>query len=113
MRPTHRPRNPCFGSGPTAKRPGWSVAALGSALVGRSHRSAAAKARLGELLARSRALLALPEDYRIAIVPGSDTGAFELAMWSLLGARGVDLLAWESFGKSWRMYFSSVTIVGP
>jgi phosphoserine aminotransferase len=101
MRPTHRPANPCFGSGPTAKRPGWSVAALERALVGRSHRSAAAKARLGEVLARSRALLALPDDYRIAIVPASDTGAFEMAMWSLLGARGVDVLAWESFGKGW------------
>jgi phosphoserine aminotransferase len=70
-------------------------------LVGRSHRSAAAKARLGEVLARSRALLALPDDYRIAVVPGSDTGAFEMAMWSLLGARGVDVLAWESFGRGW------------
>jgi len=101
MRPTHRPANPCFGSGPTAKRPGWSVAALERALVGRSHRSAAARARLGEVLARSRALLGLPDDYRIAIVPASDTGAFELAMWSLLGARGVDILVWESFGKGW------------
>ena len=101
MRPTHRPANPCFGSGPTPKRPGWSVAALERALVGRSHRSAAARARLGEVLARSRALLGLPDDYRIAIVPASDTGAFEIAMWSLLGARGVDVLAWESFGKGW------------
>jgi phosphoserine aminotransferase len=101
MRPTHRPANPCFGSGPTAKRPGWSVTALDRALVGRSHRSAAAKARIAEVLARSRALLGLPDDYRIGIVPGSDTGAFEMAMWCLLGARGVDVLAWESFGQSW------------
>ena len=101
MRPTQRPANPCFGSGPTAKRPGWSVAALERALVGRSHRSAAAKERLAEVLARSRALLGLPDDYRIGIVAGSDTGAFELAMWHLLGARGVDLLAWESFGQGW------------
>ena len=101
MRPTQRPANPCFGSGPTAKRPGWSVAALERALVGRSHRSAAGKARLTEVLARSRALLGLPDDYRIGIVAGSDTGAFELAMWHLLGARGVDLLAWESFGQGW------------
>jgi phosphoserine aminotransferase len=101
MRPTHRPANPCFGSGPTAKRPGWSLTALEHALVGRSHRSAAAKARLAEVLARSRALLGLPDDYRIGIVPGSDTGAFEMAMWSLLGARGVDVLAWESFGQGW------------
>jgi phosphoserine aminotransferase len=101
MRPTHRPANPCFGSGPTAKRPGWSLTALEHALIGRSHRSGAAKARLCEVLARSRALLGLPADYRIAIVPGSDTGAFEMAMWSLLGARGVDVLAWESFGQGW------------
>jgi phosphoserine aminotransferase len=101
MRPTHRPANPCFGSGPTAKRPGWSLTALEDALVGRSHRSGAAKARLAEVLARSRALLGVPDDYRIGIVPGSDTGAFEMAMWSLLGARGVDVLAWESFGQGW------------
>lgn len=101
MRPTHRPSNPCFGSGPTAKRPGWTVAALERALVGRSHRAAAAKARLGEVLARSRALLGLPDDYCLAIVPASDTGAFEAAMWGLLGARGVDVLAWESFGRGW------------
>jgi phosphoserine aminotransferase len=101
MRPTKRPANPCFGSGPTAKRPGWSVTALDRALVGRSHRSAAARERLEEVLARSRALLRLPDDYRIGIVPASDTGAFEMAMWNLLGARGVDVLAWESFGKGW------------
>jgi phosphoserine aminotransferase len=101
MRPTHRPANPCFGSGPTAKRPGWSLNALERALVGRSHRSAAAKARIAEILDRSRALLGLPDDYRIGIVPGSDTGAFEMAMWCLLGARGVDVLAWESFGQGW------------
>jgi phosphoserine aminotransferase len=101
MRPTQRPANPCFGSGPTAKRPGWSVSALERALVGRSHRSAAGKERLAEVLARSRALLGLPDGYRIGIVAGSDTGAFELAMWHLLGARGVDLLVWESFGQGW------------
>jgi phosphoserine aminotransferase len=101
MRPTQRPANPCFGSGPTAKRPGWSLTALERALVGRSHRSVAAKARLAEVLDRSRALLGLPDDYRIGIVPGSDTGAFEMAMWGLLGARGVDVLAWESFGQGW------------
>jgi phosphoserine aminotransferase len=99
--PRGRPGNPCFGSGPTAKRPGWSLAALEAALVGRSHRSSAGKARLQEVLERSRALLNLPEDYRIGIVPASDTGAFEMAMWSLLGARGVDVLAWESFGYGW------------
>lgn len=101
MRPRSRPASPCFGSGPTAKRPGWSPAALEGALLGRSHRSSAARARLGELLARSRDVLGLPDGYRIALVGGSDTGAFELAMWSMLGARGVDLLAWESFGDGW------------
>jgi phosphoserine aminotransferase len=101
MKPRLRPTTSCFGSGPTAKRPGWSLAGLGGALLGRSHRSSAAKARLGELLERSRALLGLPEDYRIGLVAGSDTGAFEMAMWSLLGARGTDLLAWESFGEGW------------
>jgi phosphoserine aminotransferase len=101
MRPTQRPANPCFGSGPTAKRPGWTVAALDRALVGRSHRSPAARERLAEVLARSRALLCVPDDYRIGIVPASDTGAFEMALWNLLGARGVDVLAWESFGTGW------------
>ncbi len=101
MKPRLRPTTSCFGSGPTAKRPGWSLATLEAALVGRSHRSSEARARLGELLERSRALLGLPEDYRIGLLPGSDTGAFEAAMWSLLGARGTDLLAWESFGEGW------------
>jgi phosphoserine aminotransferase len=100
--PRARPANPCFGSGPTAKRPGWSPAALSGALVGRSHRAKAPKARLAELLDRSRALLGLPEGYRIGLVPGSDTGAFEMAMWNLLGARGVDVLAFESFGYGWQ-----------
>jgi phosphoserine aminotransferase len=101
MRPSRRPENPCFGSGPTAKRPGWSPAVLSGALVGRSHRSAEAKARLAEVLERSRALLRLPDDFLIGILPGSDTGAFEAAMWSLLGARGVDVLAFDSFGRGW------------
>ena len=100
--PRARPVNPCFGSGPTAKRPGWSLAALEGALVGRSHRAKAPKARLAELLERSHALLGLPGDYRIGLVPGSDTGAFEMAMWNLLGARGVDVLAFESFGYGWQ-----------
>jgi phosphoserine aminotransferase len=101
-KPGRRPGNPCFGSGPTAKRPGWSVGALEHALVGRSHRASEARARLGELLARSRRLLGLPDDYRIGLVPGSDTGAFEMAMWNLLGARGVDVIAFESFGLGWQ-----------
>jgi phosphoserine aminotransferase len=101
MKPSHRPVNPNFSSGPCAKRPGWSPAALNGALLGRSHRSAPGKARLAEVLERSRALLGLPDDYSIGIVPASDTGAMEIALWSLLGARGADMLAWESFGAGW------------
>ncbi len=101
MKPDRRPQRPHFSSGPCAKRPGWSLAALEDALVGRSHRSRPARARLQEVLDRSRALLQIPEDYRLGIVPASDTGAVEMALWSLLGERGVDVLAWESFGKGW------------
>ncbi|KAB2940056.1 MAG: phosphoserine transaminase [Hyphomicrobium sp.] len=100
-KPTQRPGSPNFSSGPCAKRPGWTPDALRAALVGRSHRSGAGKARLKLAIDKTRALLRLPADYRVAIVPGSDTGAFEMAMWSLLGARGVDVLAWEDFGKGW------------
>ncbi|HMR29548.1 MAG TPA: phosphoserine transaminase [Geminicoccaceae bacterium] len=101
MRPSARPGNPSFGSGPTAKRPGWSLAALESAMVGRSHRAAPAKARLNEVITRSREALGIPADWRLGIVPASDTGAFEMAMWSLLGPRGVDAIAFESFGEGW------------
>ncbi len=101
MKPAVRPGNPCFSSGPCAKRPGWSVSALESALVGRSHRSKGGRARIQEVLDRSRALLGVPDDYRIGIVPASDTGAVEMALWSLLGPLGVDALAWESFGQGW------------
>ena len=100
-RPGVLPAIPHFSSGPCAKRPGWSAGALASALVGRSHRSKPGKARLQEVIDRSRALLGLPADYRLAIVPASDTGAIEMAMWSLLGARGVDVLSFESFGQQW------------
>jgi phosphoserine aminotransferase len=100
-RPNVRPAIPCFSSGPCAKRPGWSPAALAGALLGRSHRSKAGKAKLREVIERSRAILGLPADWRLGIVPASDTGAIEMAMWSLLGPRGVDLLAWESFGEQW------------
>ncbi len=100
-RPSVRPRNPCFSSGPCAKRPGWTPAALGDAFLGRSHRSPKGKAKLGEVIARSRTLLGMPADYLLGIVPASDTGAMELALWSLLGARGADMLVWESFGKTW------------
>ncbi len=101
QRPAVRPANPNFSSGPCAKRPGWTLEALSGALVGRSHRAKQAKARIQEVLDRSRTILGLPEDYRIGIVPASDTGAVEMALWSLLGARGVDMLAWESFGDGW------------
>ena len=101
MKPTARPSNPCFSSGPCAKRPGWSVSALEGALVGRSHRSKEGRARLQEVLDRSRALLGVPAEYRIGIVPASDTGAVEMALWSLLGPLGVDAFAWESFGQGW------------
>jgi phosphoserine aminotransferase len=100
-RPDRRPASPFFSSGPCAKRPGWSTAALSDALIGRSHRSKIGKAKLSELIERSRDLLGLPDDWRIGIVPASDTGAVEMALWSLLGERGVDMLAWESFGSGW------------
>jgi phosphoserine aminotransferase len=101
MKPSIRPSNPRFGSGPTTKRPGWSAAGLSDDALGRSHRAALGRGRLKEVIERSRALLGIPADYRVAIVPASDTGAFEMAMWNLLGARGVDVLAWESFGAGW------------
>ena len=101
IRPAVRPRNPCFSSGPCTKRPGWTPAALDDAFLGRSHRSAPGKAKLAEVIARSRDLLGLPSDYRLGIVPASDTGAVEMALWSLLGARGADMLIWENFGKIW------------
>src|SRR5918994_7486946 len=101
MKPNLRPGNTHFSSGPCAKRPGWSLEALSDALVGRSHRSKPGKAKLGEVIDLSRAILGIPADYRIGIVPASDTGAVEMALWSLLGPRGVDVLAWESFGESW------------
>jgi phosphoserine aminotransferase len=99
--PTTRPVHPEFCSGPCAKRPGWSVSALKGALVGRSHRSKAGKARLQEVIERTRSLLGIPNDYRVGIVPGSDTGAVEMVLWQVLGERGVDVLAWESFGQGW------------
>jgi len=100
-RPETRPANPLFASGPCAKRPGWSPEALRGALVGRSHRSTEGKARLKAVIEKSREILRIPTDYRVGIMPGSNTGAFEAAMWSLLGARGADILAWENFGKTW------------
>ena len=99
--PGIRPVDARFSSGPTKKRPGWSLQALENALVGRSHRSKPAKARLKEAIDRSRALLRVPADFRIAIVPASDTGAMEMVLWSMLGTRPVDIFAWESFGEEW------------
>ena len=100
-RPAVRPARPFFSSGPCAKRPGWTTEALNDALLGRSHRSKPGKAKLKEAIDRTRAVLGVPDDYRIGIVPASDTGAVEMAMWSLLGPRPVDLFAWESFGEDW------------
>ncbi|MDX1483588.1 MAG: phosphoserine transaminase [Alphaproteobacteria bacterium] len=101
MKPHVAPADPRFSSGPCTKRPNWTIETLKDACLGRSHRSAEGKAKLAEVITRSRALLGIPEDWRIGIVPASDTGAFEMAMWSLLGARGVDVFAWESFGAGW------------
>ncbi|MEW5727153.1 MAG: phosphoserine transaminase [Pseudomonadota bacterium] len=95
------PANPNFSSGPCAKRPGWSVDALKGTPVGRSHRAKVGKEKLAEVIEKSRAILGIPADYRIGIVPASDTGAVEMALWSMLGARGVDMFAWESFGGEW------------
>ncbi|MDE2476708.1 MAG: phosphoserine transaminase [Alphaproteobacteria bacterium] len=100
-RPAVRPARPFFSSGPCAKRPGWTTEVLQNAVLGRSHRSKAGKARLQEAIQRTREVLRVPADYRIGIVAGSDTGAVEMALWSMLGPRPVDVLAWESFGEDW------------
>jgi phosphoserine aminotransferase len=100
-RPGVRPADSRFSSGPTKKRPGWTLKALEGALLGRSHRSKPGKAKLKEAIDRTRALLCVPDDFKIAIVPASDTGAVEMALWSMLGARPVDVFAWESFGEEW------------
>lgn len=100
-RPATRPANPCFSSGPCAKRPGWSLSALEGALVGRSHRAAPARARLAEVIERTQSVLRMPEGWRLGIVPASDTGAIEMALWHLLGPRGVQVVAFESFGDAW------------
>ncbi|UOK73036.1 phosphoserine transaminase [Ancylobacter polymorphus] len=99
--PAVKPANPNFSSGPCAKRPGWTLEALSDAPLGRSHRAKVGKAKLKLAIDLTRDVLEIPADYRIGIVPASDTGAVEMALWSLLGARPVDLLAWESFGEGW------------
>jgi phosphoserine aminotransferase len=101
QKPARRPARPFFSSGPCAKIPGWTPQLLKNAVVGRSHRSSEGKARLKQALALTREVLEVPISHRIGIVPASDTGAVELALWTMLGARGVDMLAWESFGQSW------------
>ncbi|WP_420407160.1 phosphoserine transaminase [Hoeflea sp.] len=100
-KPDVRPANPRFSSGPCAKRPGWTPEALSDAALGRSHRAKIGKSKLAQAIDLTREVLKVPADYRIGIVPASDTGAVEMAMWSMLGARGVDMVAWESFGEGW------------
>ena len=100
-KPVAKPANPRFSSGPTAKRPGWKIENLNLEVLGRSHRSALGKERLKYAIDLTREVLGVPDDFRIGIVPASDTGAVEMAMWSLLGPRGVDVAAWESFGSGW------------
>ena len=100
-RPPVKPARPHFSSGPCVKRPGWTPEILDTALLGRSHRARPGKARLAEAIALTHKILELPKDYRVGIMPASDTGAFEAAMWTMLGARGVEVLAWESFGSGW------------
>ena len=101
QRPTTKPGNPCFSSGPCAKRPGWSVDALKGTPVGRSHRASVGLKKIQEVIEKSKAILGMPKDYKLAMVPGSDTGAVEMALWTMLGARPVDVLGWEVFGKTW------------
>src|SRR5450755_3792293 len=97
--PGVRPADARFSSGPTKKRPGWNLQALDGALLGRSHRCKAGKEKLKEVIDRTRSVLGVPSEFKIAIVPASDTGAVEMALWSMLGARSVDVFAWESFGE--------------
>ena len=99
--PVTKPDNPNFSSGPCAKRPNWSILNLEKALLGRSHRSGECKNKLKEVIDKSKKILNLPDNYQVGIMPASDTGALESALWSLLGSRGVDILAWENFGKDW------------
>jgi phosphoserine aminotransferase len=101
MKPSQTPKNPCFSSGPCAKRPGWSFDALKDAALGRSHRAKIGKNKLADVIERSKRVLGIPGAYKLGVVPASDTGAVEMALWSLLGERGVDILAWEAFSSGW------------
>ena len=101
LKPSLKPNNPNFSSGPCAKRPGWQINNLKDSTVGRSHRSSEGKSKLKLVIDKSKEILSLPEDYILGIMPGSDTGAIEAALWCLLGKKGVDILAWENFGKDW------------
>ena len=101
QKPAARPANPRFSSGPCAKPPVWTLDRLSDAALGRSHRAAVGKAKLAEVIDLTREVLGIPAEYRIGIVPASDTGAFEMAMWSLLGERPAEMVAWESFGAGW------------
>lgn len=98
--PALRPRNPNFSSGPCAKRPGWSLAALDGAMLGRSHRATPARAKLARVIEMSKRVLGIPAGWRVGIVPASDTGAIEMALWSLLGPRAVDVLAFDTFSDA-------------
>lgn len=101
-KPSTRPKNPCFSSGPCAKRPGWNIESVAKlAMLGRSHRAGPLKKQLKECIDQQKEILGIPDDYFVGIVPASDTGAFEMAMWSMLGARGIDVFAWESFSGDW------------
>lgn len=102
QRPTNKPQNARFSSGPTSKRPGWSIDTLNTNSLGRSHRAKSEKAKLKEVIELSKDILGIPSEYILGIVPGSDTGAFELALWSMLGHKPVDVVSWESFGQGWR-----------
>src|SRR5690606_32757727 len=101
MQPAVKPSSPNFSSGPCAKRPGYSLSSLDTSALGRSHRSSLGKKLLKHVCVETAELLGLPEGYRVGVVPASDTGAVEMALWSLLGPRGIDVLAWESFGSGW------------
>ena len=101
IKPTSKPTNPNFSSGPCAKRPGWELSVLKNTPIGRSHRSKECKDKLNQVIVKSKQVLKLPDSYALAIMTGSNTGALEAAMWSLLGYKGVDVLAWENFGKDW------------